>query len=325
MRKTKALKYSLSIVSVLFLTGCMESIDRVNSPVPYPSIGGYEHSDQVAASSLLTKLSFENTLVDKGGNLNSSVVKNISYTSGVKGYAYDGSATEARYVVADVTKSITGLKDFTIAFWMKSSNSVTPNPPGQGRGAQGIFTIVRPSEFWGGINVFIENPNPSLPGRIRLKLGVENGRSGVAWRGQGVIANIDNKLNQWVHVVYSYSAKESRCYVYIDGEAAKNLDGFAYAPSGGTSLGYAPWFADNPGGLDNPNNAPLYGDIQLVGVNGKVVLGTHQFETSPPQNNGTSQDWATSFAGQLDEFRVYNTPLSAAEVSALYRLEKDGR
>jgi len=62
-----------------------------------------------------------------------------------------------------------------------------------------------------------------------------------------------------------------------------------------------------------------------VGTNGKVVLGTHQFETLPPQNNGSHQDWATDYTGLLDEFRIYNLPLKSADVNALYKLEKDNR
>ena len=73
---------------------------------------------------------------------------------------------------------------------MKSANTVSPSTPGQGKGAQGIFTIVRPTEFWGGINLYIENPDTAFPDRIRLKLGVENGRSAVVWRGQNVIMNM---------------------------------------------------------------------------------------------------------------------------------------
>ena len=136
--------------------------------------------------------------------------------------------------------------------------------------------------------------------------------------------NIDGNKNKWIYVTISYDPVTSRVSAYLNGEPAANLTGFAYAPAEGLN-GSAPWFADNPGGIDNPDGAPGYGAIQLVGTNGKVVLGTHQFDTNPPQNNGSPQDWATSFAGMLDEFRIYNTPLKSADVNALYKLEKDNR
>lgn len=324
--KNKFLKAGTLLLAASFMSiGCMDSIDKDNPAIPYPEIGGYENSDDIAASNLLTKLSFENDFTDKNNNINSAALTKVGYTTGVKGFAYNGSSSEARYAVANASSTITGLNNFTIAFWMKSDNTVSPNPPGQGKGAQGIFTIVRPTEFWGGINLFIENPDTSKPDRIRLKLGVENGRSGVNWKGQSVIANLDGYKGKWVHVAFVYDAKQSKCFVYQDGEPAKNLDGFAYSPAGGALTGYASWFAEDPGSIDNTKKAPLYGDVQLVGTNGKVVFGNHQFETVPPQNNGSQQDWATSYAGQLDEFRIYNTALGSADVMALYKLEKNGR
>lgn len=326
MKNKNKIKFlGTSLLASFLLTGCMDSIDEQNDPIPYVQIGGYSNSDEVASSSLITKLSFENNLIDKVGNISNAIPTNVNYTAGIKGMAYNGSSSAARYAVADATSSVTGLNNFTIAFWMKSDNTVSPNPPGQGKGAQGIFTIVRPTEFWGGLNIFIENPDSSKPDRIRLKLGVENGRAGVSWRGQSVIANLDGYKGKWVHIAYVYNAEQSKCYVYQDGEPAKNLDGFAYSPAGGATGGFAQWFASDPGGIDNPNNAPLYGNLQMTGTNGRVVLGNHQFETEPPQNNGSQQDWATSFAGQLDEFRIYSAAMSSADVLALYKLEKDGR
>lgn len=317
--------YGFALLAAAAVTACQDSIDRENPPIPYPDIGGFKNSDEIQAGSLVAKLSFENSFTDKEGSFTNPQPHDLAFTGGAKGLAYNGSSSVSRYVVTDASTKITGLNDFTLAFWMNSEGTVDPNPPGQGKGAQGIFSLVRPTEFWGGINVFLENPDSSKPDRIRLKLGVENSRPGVAWRGQGVIANIDGMKGKWMHVAFAYNSAESKCYVYVNGEPAQNLDGFAYSPAGGATGGYASWFADNPGGLDNPNNAPGYGTLQLGGTNGKAVFGTHQFMTTPPLNNGGPEPWATSYAGKLDEFRVYKTALKSAEVNALYRLEKDGR
>lgn len=325
MKKNKVKYFILMLFGSSMLLNCEGSIDNENLPIPYPSIGGYENSDEIATGNLITKLSFETNLNDLTGNITNPQSKNVAFGDGVKGTGYDGSSSQMRYFVSDASNSITGLNDFTISFWMKSDNTVAPDTPGQGKGAQGIFSIVRPSEFWGGISLFLENPDASKPDRIRMKLAVENGRSSVVWRGQSVIANLDADKGKWVHVVFAYDSKDSKCYVYHNGEPAKNLDGFPYSPAGGETSGFAKWFADNPGGLDNPLNAAGYGKIEMVGTNGKIVFGTHQFETVPPLNNGSAQDWATSFAGKIDEFRIYNAALKASDISALYKLEKDGR
>jgi Concanavalin A-like lectin/glucanases superfamily len=321
----KFIFFFFSIIASPFFVSCyQESIDIENNPIPYESIGGFQNSDEIASSNLVTKLSFDNNFNDAKGNITNYIGSNIAYADGVKGNAYSGSNTQDRYAVANASSVITSLNDYTISFWMNSANTIVPATPGQGKGAQGMFAIVRPLEFWGGINLFLENPDAAFPDRIRLKLGVENGRAGVVWRGQSVIMNLDNSLNKWIHVAFTYNATTSKVTGYINGQLATNLSGFAYSPSEGV-VGSAPWFADNPGGIDNPNNAPKYGNFEMTGTNGKVVFGTHQFETTPSQNNGGQQDWATSFVGLIDEFRIYNTSLSNNEVRSIYLLEKDNR
>ncbi len=324
--KTNKLKYFGSLIAVcVFLSSCEDSIDKDNPAVPYVEIGGYANSDDIASGNLVAKLSFDNNFNDFKNNITSAVPTNVAFAAGVKGNAYDGSSSQMRYAVANATSAITNLNNFTISFWMKSANTVDPATPGQGKGAQGIFTIVRPTEFWGGINLFIENPDSTKPDRIRLKLGVENSRPGVSWKGQGVIMNIDNQKNKWFHVTVSYNSSTSKVSCFINGEPAANLTGFAYAPATGLA-GSAPWYANDPGDINNSaGSAQGYGQFMMSGTNGKVVFGSHQFETVPAQNNGSQQDWATSYAGQLDEFRIYNTALSSGDVVALYKLEKDNR
>jgi len=321
----KNIKIGSFLLAVLFFVGCEDSIDKDNPAIPYAEIGGYTNSDEIAASNLIAKLSFENNLVDLKNNITGGTSTNIAYVTGIKGNAYNGSSSQMRYAIADASSAITNLNNFTISFWMKSDNTVDPAIPGQGKGAQGIFSIVRPTEFWGGINIFLENPDSTKPDRLRLKLGVENGRAGVSWKGQSVIMNIDGQKSKWIHVTMSYNSSSSKVSCYVNGEPAANLVGFAYAPAAGLQ-GSAPWYASDPGDINNSGGAAQgYGQLQMVGTNGKVVFGSHQFETVPPLNNGTQQDWATSFAGQLDEFRIYNTALSSADIIALYKLEKDNR
>jgi hypothetical protein len=306
-------KYILLLTSVVvsqsFVSCAGDSIDTVNSPIAYESIGGYENSDDIAVDNLLVKLSFEDNLTDSKSSITSEGT-NIAYATGIKGRAYSGSSSEARYAIGTATSAITSLNNYTISFWMNTANTVSDGgSPGQGKGAQGIFSIVRPLEFWGGINVFLENPDSTFPDRLRLKLFVETGRSGVVWKGQAIIMNIDNSLNTWVHVVLSYNSATSMISCYTNGSLKIK----------------ALWYANDPGGVDNPNNAPNYGVFEMAGTNGKVVFGTHQFETTPPLNNGSDQGWATSFVGLMDEFRIYNSALTDNEVTALYKLEKDNR
>ena len=325
MKKNKSIfLLSFALTSALFVS-CEDSIDKVNSPIPYESIGGYDNSDDVAAAHLVSKFSFDGDLNDIKSNITGVENTNVAFGEGIKGNAYQGSSSVPRYAVGNATAKITSLNDYTISFWMNTANTIPDGGnPGQGKGAQGIFSIVRPTEFWGGINLFLENPDSSYPDRLRLKLGVENGRAGVMWRGQSVIVNLDNSLNTWVHIVLAYDSKTSTINCYTNGAKSANVNGFPFAPAGGV-VGTAIWYANDPGSYDNIKNAPKYGEFQMVGTNGKVVFGNHQFETTPPLNNGSDQGWATSYAGLLDEFRIYDAALTDNEVTALYKLEKDKR
>lgn len=311
MKKNKYIFLFASVLASQFFVSCNEdSIDKVNTPIAYEAIGGYDSSDDVAAGNLVAKLSFDGNIMDSKNGITGGVGKNVAYGNGIKGMAYKGSSSEARYAIGNATSKIIALNNYTISFWMNTANTVPDGgSPGQGKGAQGIFSIVRPMEFWGAMNLFLENPDSAFPNRLRLKLLVDNGRTGVVWRSQSIIMNIDNSLNTWVHVVLSYNATTSAITGYINGSL------------GTTAL----WYANNPGGADNPNNAPKYGVFEMAGTNGKVVFGTHQFETTPPLNNGSDQGWATSFVGLMDEFRIYNSALADNEVTALYKLEKDKR
>lgn len=309
--KKHQLLYLLSFALISpFLISCEDSIDKVNNPIPYEPVGGYETSDEVAAENLVSKISFDNTFTDAKSNVNSIDGSKAGFGTGIKGAAYQGSSTENRFAVGTGTTKVTGLNDFTLSFWLNSANTVPDGgSPGQGKGAQGLFSIVRPTEFWGALNVFLENPDSTKPNRLLLKLSTENGRAGVVWRGQNLVLEIDDLLNKWVHVSFTYNSKTSTITSYVNGVAKKS----------------AVWFANDPGGADNPNNAPKWGVFEMTGTNGKILFGSHQFETTPPLNNGSDQPWATSFVGLMDEFRIYNKALEANEVTALYKLEKDNR
>ena len=152
MKKNKYIFLFASVLVSQFFVNCNgDSIDKVNSPIAYEAIGGYESSDEIAASNLVTKLSFENNLTDSKNNITSSVGTNVGYGTGIKGNAYSGSSSQERYAVANTTAAITSLNNFTVSFWMNTANTVDPATPGIGKGAQGIFSIVRPLKDMGAL------------------------------------------------------------------------------------------------------------------------------------------------------------------------------
>ncbi len=310
--------YSLAIALGMGLTSCG---DDDNGGITLPP-AGYTNSDQIASSNMVAKWSFENSATEsKTGNAGTQT--SVAYAAGAKGQGWDGSSSEARYSVYNGLTGVGNINSFTISFWMNSAGTVDPATPGQGKGAQGIFTLVKPTEFWGAVNVFLENPHPDFPNRLRLKYLFQNKRTGVVWQDYGPIVNIDGKMNQWIHCVLTYDASTSKFSSYVNGVAATGIEA-ALAPEGGYNGSFIA-FSNDPGDLTNPNGVPLWGNIDWGGSFSQVVIGSHQFTTSPSltSSHGT-EPWATTYAGKLDELRVYNAALSGSDVGALYELEKAG-
>jgi hypothetical protein len=320
MKVNKILVSALAFSFVMsFLTSCGGD-DEAPS---LPPIGGYNNSDEVSASNLIAKWSFENNITESKNNL-TGIPNNVGYAAGAKGQAWQGSDTQNRYAVFNGANAIGALNSFSFSFWINTANTVAPSTPGQGKGAQGIFTLVKPTEFWGAMNLFLENPDSSKPNRFLLKLLVENKRTGVVWQSQSPVLNVDDKLNTWVHIAYTYNAATSRISAYVNGALASSVSG-PYSPTNGYPGSFI-LYANDPGSAANINGAPLWGNIDFGGTFNQVVLGSHQFETTPSLTSAHGQeDWATSFVGKLDEFRIYKASLALAEINSIYELEKAGR
>lgn len=225
---------------------------------------------------------FENNAGDSGQYRSKVVEKNITYVAGITGQA--AKIGEDGYVlVTAVNDSLKTPGSLTIAFWM---NGVGPV---QG-GSQGLFALSNKSEFWGNMEMFLENLNNGAEAFLKIHMynaGVASG-NGEEWTE----VKIPNALNKWTHIAVTYNAANSQLSVYADGQP--------------TTI--------NQKVLSGGN----YGPLKFNNVNG-LVLGTYQFETDPSLTTSHGkEDWAKSFNGALDQFRIYNVSLSAAEVTALF-------
>ena len=316
----KTINYFLA--AGILCTAAVSSCSKSSSDPTLPPIGGYNSSDDVASANNVAKWSFENNLTEtKTGTTGTGT--NVAYTAGKKGQAWQGSSSQPRYATYTMPAAVSaGLTSYSIAFWMNTDSMKLPlGAPTQGHGAQGLFSIVDANGFWGGVNLFIENRSPADNDTLRLKLLVRNVRTGVTWQDQGPILRIPNSLNTWVHVVLTYDAGTGRFTAYVNGVPGGKME-VPYGPvSGGTYVQYV----NDPGGLNNPNAAAIHGPIQLP-ASTQMVLGSFQFTTTPALNaGGTQQPWATTYAGKMDELRIYKSALSASDVSALFQLESAGR
>lgn len=296
----KLIKYvaaglSTTFMVSLFFTSC-QKLDRpelgeiIMDPTPPPY------------NTLKSFWSFENNLTDGGENKLSSTPKNVTYVPGVTGQAakigVDGYillktiGDTVRYpneFVALPADTIRNLGSFSLAFWMNATGPFTD-------GAQGVFAISHKTQFWGNLEVFLENYN-NASDQTEAFIKVHMYNAGVA-SGNGeewTEVKIPGIFNKWSHIAITYDAATSKLTIYGNG-----------VPS-----------AINGKVLGGGN----YGKIKFNDFNG-MVLGSFAFQTTPSLTNHGPEGWAKSLNGSLDQFRIYTKALTQAEITDLYTTKK---
>ncbi|WP_348811558.1 LamG domain-containing protein [Flavobacterium maritimum] len=300
MKKNKYVFLFASVVATQFFVSCNEdSIDKVNAPIPYDGIGGYENSDDVAASNLISKLSFDGNIADSKSGLTGGVGTNVTFDTGIKGQAYKGSASSF-IAYNTVANSVIDLKNITVSMWINTN-------PHTG-GAQSLFMLPKTSDFWGNIFSMIEGTGPEETMLIKNHLQKDVTPS-IPWSGQWLVHDGTNVLpdmfGTWKHLVWSYNASSSTYSMYVDGVKLELPEGMSKR------------YTDNPdsGGVG-------YGALANSDVS-KFVIGGFQQHLGAPWN--APESWMLNYTGLMDEFRMYDIALNDNEVKALYLLEKDNR
>jgi hypothetical protein len=109
MKKINTSTYLLLFWFHIFISCNQDSIDKVNSPIAYESIG-FENSDDIAAANLITKFSFENSISDSKNGITGGV-GGCSYAPGIKEEAYQGSSSSF-IAYNNVANPLIAIKDY---------------------------------------------------------------------------------------------------------------------------------------------------------------------------------------------------------------------
>ena len=173
MKKNKSI-FLLSVLASTLFVSCEDSIDKVNSPIPYESIGGYENSDDVAAAHLVSKFSFDGNIADSKNSITDGTGTNVTYETGIKGEAYKGSASSF-IAYNTVANSVINLKSITVSMWIKTE-------PHTG-GAQSLFMLPKKTDFWGNIFTLIEGTGPATTMLMKNHIQKDVTPS-IPWSGQ---------------------------------------------------------------------------------------------------------------------------------------------
>ncbi|GAC1442280.1 MAG: hypothetical protein NVSMB63_10470 [Sediminibacterium sp.] len=197
----------------LSFSSCYKKFDA-SSYAPALSIGGYTTTKDIAPSNLVGYWAFNGSLIDSvSGTLGANT--GTGFGNGIKGQALQGANNG--YVLFTPGTAITGMKSFTITYWV--------NSPLNKNGIVGLVNLSNNSNFWGNIDMFFENGSTETAAKFRAHL-TNNGTTD-AWLAKDGIPGI---FNNWVNLALSYDAATNTEKFYVNGSVAASQVNTGYGP-----------------------------------------------------------------------------------------------
>ena len=177
---------------------------------------------------------------------------------------------------------------FTISFWEKRDGIPNGN-------ATFVFTIPSANGQWGGygFSMFLlfdwGSWTPATSATVKFYMVDDKDPdhqtdTWLTWEGANRVPGIQD--NNWHHLAFVYDATASTLTLYVDGVANSNVP--SWSPHGGIGI--------------NPSK------IQELNVGGN--------------KNIKDMGWGMNWDAGLDQFRMYSSALTAAEVQALFAGKK---
>src|SRR5258708_25929070 len=200
MKKIFIKSLPLFVVCGVLLTSCYKKFDP-KSYQPAFTINGYTSTAEIGSGHLVGYWSFDGSYVDSVSNTAATGV-GTSFTGGFKGQALQGAANG--YVISDLPNAIKNASSFTVDYWLNSSQNTT--------GILTPVTISRTDQFWGAVDMFVENGSTATSGNFKVHF---NGQSEV-WFTNGFITN---PWNSWQNIALTYNAANSTFTLYHGGNA----------------------------------------------------------------------------------------------------------
>jgi hypothetical protein len=281
MKITKSLYVLLTgVISVMAMSSCQK--------MSRPTLGDYPQDKAVTPTTPLRFfLSFDSTAAD-------DKQINIRFKDSISGYPSFFPSTSIGITSGIHGSAYQGNTEAYISYlnpndFVSTSESFTVafwekiNGAPSGNAAF-IFNIPSSNGNWANTTMFLllDWSNPVNNDLAILKFYVVDknlGDAWLTWEGNNRVPGIQN--NQWHHLAFVYNAATSKMTLYVDGVA-------------------------------NPNQ-PQWGSHGAANMDGTKVTGLNV-----GGRNVKDLGWGQDFGGALDQFRMYNKALSAAEVQALF-------
>ncbi len=255
-----------------------------------PPIDGYNSSDEVAGTNLVAHWPLDGNGNEKKTSSAPASTKNATFVAGAKGQAVKFAEG---YLAYNEIAALNSLPNMSVSVWANFDNN--------GSSPSAFFSLTRPGEWAGNINLMSETgwKNAGLDTLVLKGLVVTKKDNNPSWQdsrnepSKGGV-QVPKGINKWNHIVMTWDGAGSNFKIYHNGVKVSNPEWEQRGTTGPLSF-YTP-------------------TKPLIGAWGTNIPG-----------GGTAEAWQKPMTGSIDEVRVYNKALTDAEIGALFKLESAGR
>jgi hypothetical protein len=256
-----------------------------------PALGDYPQDANPPGGPLNFYAAFDGTSSDPKMNAVDSIRVNfpsentLASTEGVSGKALQG-ASQKFVKYAKPNDWAAKAKSFTISFWYKKDGQ-TQNNTGT-NGPEYIMSLPSSNKHWSEATMFVMLEGNNTAGAVKVMVADKDVKDNwFTWENANAIPGLLD--NAWHHMALVYDAATSGMTLYVDGVANPNVPTWAG-----------------------------HGDINID--DSKI---TELRIGNGPGTKYNTDDWlSSSWKGSLDQYRMYSTALSAAEINTLFTGKK---
>ena len=252
-----------------------------------PALGDYVKDTNPPGGPLKFYASFDGSSADPLMNGVDSIRANFPQANPLASVAgISGKAiqgADGKAIYYPSANDFKNVQSFTMAFWMKNT--------AQAGRTEFLFSLYDPTYSgwsYSGMFCLVENQTAT---KATMKFGLMD---------QWLEGDFNKPMfdGNWHHIAYVYDHTTSKMSYYFDGALVTGLTATQ---------------------TDVKKNGAPRGAVDFSKA-GKLVLGG--WNKHAPGTNGPGDDWIRSYTGAMDQFRLYGTALTAAEVSALFTGKK---
>ncbi|AYO57480.1 hypothetical protein CO230_04695 [Chryseobacterium sp. 6424] len=276
------IKHIFGIMALAFIGFSCQDLDR-------PELGDYPKDASEPGGPLKFYAAFdgtsENVLMNAVDSVRAKFPSNnpLKSIDGIKGKAVQGERYKyIKYSSANDFAQSAG--SFTVSVWAQKSQMQTNH----------IFSMPAAQGYhWSGGSMFLLTEGSVASPTVKFFVKDKTGEKWFEWLNANSPTGIYN--GQWHHLAFVYDGKTSTMTMYVDGQAHP----------------FKPVWTNHGNIVLEPS--------KITGL--KIGAGPQEFTAQEISNNG--DDWLkNSFVGGIDQFRMYSTALSQAEIQTLFNQKR---